>query len=98
MKMGGVGVISVFANAFPAQLANFVRLIENGNYEEARRRDESYSEIYRLLFVDGNPAGAKCALDILGKCNNVLRLPLVPVNDKVAEEMKNAIGGLKAKF
>ena len=98
MKMGGVGVISVFANAFPTELATLVRLIEEKNYEEARRLDNAYSEIYRLLFVDGNPAGAKCALDVLGKCQNVLRLPLVPVNAKVAGEMKNAIEELKAKL
>ena len=59
---------------------------------------DSYSEIFKLLFVDGNPAGAKCALDVLGKCQNVLRLPLVPVNAKVAGEMKNAIEELKAKL
>ena len=94
MKMGGVGVISVFANAFPSELSVLVKAIQEGKNEEARRLDESYRNIYRLLFVDGNPAGAKLALNIMGKCENVLRLPLVPASAAVAQEMKEAIASL----
>ncbi len=94
MKMGGVGVISVFANAFPTQLLMLVRAINEGNLEEARRLDKAYSEIYRLLFVEGNPAGAKAALKILNKCENVLRLPLVPVSSAVERELEKAISEL----
>ena len=96
MKMGGVGVISVFANAFPVQLAELIKMIEAGDYENARKLDESFRDIYSLLFVDGNPAGAKLALNILGKCENVLRLPLVPASSKVEEDMRNAIALLNA--
>lgn len=96
MKMGGVGVISVFANAFPVQLAELIKMIQAGDYENARNLDESFRDIYSLLFVDGNPAGAKLALNILGKCENVLRLPLVPASSKVEEDMRNAIASLNA--
>ena len=96
MKMGGVGVISVFANAFPVQLAELIKMIRAGDYENARKLDESFRDIYSLLFVDGNPAGAKLALNILGKCENVLRLPLVPASSKVEEDMRNAIASLNA--
>lgn len=95
MKMGGVGVISVFSNAFPAELIKLVRAMESGNTEEAHRLNSKYQELYRLLFVDGNPAGAKLALNILGKCENVLRLPLVPAGTSVAEEMAVAIKALQ---
>lgn len=94
MKMGGVGVISVFANAFPAELIKMVRAIESNNLEEARNLNNNYQELYRLLFVDGNPAGAKLALNIMGRCENVLRLPLVPATTAVAAEMAKAIEGL----
>lgn len=57
MKMGGVGVISVFSNAFPVELIKLVRAMQAGNTEEARRLNCKYQELYRLLFVDGNPAG-----------------------------------------
>ena len=94
MKMGGVGVISVFSNAFPVELIKLVRAMQAGNTEEARRLNCKYQELYRLLFVDGNPAGAKLALNILGKCENVLRLPLVPASSAVAEEMARAMEAL----
>lgn len=95
MKMGGVGVISVFSNAFPKELLALVRAMEAGDVEEACRLNEKYSELYRLLFVDGNPAGAKLALNILGKCENVLRLPLVPATPEVAISMAKAIEALR---
>ncbi len=95
MKMGGVGVISVFSNAFPLQLVELVRAMERGNVEKARLLNDKYAEIFRLLFVDGNPAGAKIALNIMGKCENALRLPLVPVSSSVAAEMAQAIKALQ---
>ncbi len=95
MKMGGVGVISVFSNAFPSQLVELVRAMEKGDVEKARLLNDKYTEIFRLLFVDGNPAGAKIALNIMGKCENVLRLPLVPVSSSVAAEMAQAIKALQ---
>lgn len=95
MKMGGVGVISVFSNAFPSQLVELVRAMERGNVEKARLLNDRYAEIFRLLFVDGNPAGAKIALNIMGKCENALRLPLVPVSSSVAAEMAQAIKALQ---
>lgn len=95
MKLGGEGVISVFANAFPAQLKKLVDFAAIGKYDEARRLNNKYSELYRLLFVDGNPAGAKAALSILGKCHNVLRLPLVPANEGVMAEMAKAIEAME---
>lgn len=95
MKMGGVGVISVFSNAFPSQLVELVRAMEKGDVEKARLLNDKYAEIFRLLFVDGNPAGAKIALNIMGKCENVLRLPLVPVSSSIAAEMAQAIKALQ---
>lgn len=95
MKMGGVGVISVFSNAFPSQLVELVRAMEKGDVEKARLLNDKYTEIFRLLFVDGNPAGAKIALNIMGKCENALRLPLVPVSSSVAAEMAQAIKALQ---
>lgn len=91
MKMGGVGVISVFSNAFPAELVRLVRAMQAGETDNARLLNDKYNKIFQLLFIDGNPAGAKVALNIMGKCENVLRLPLVPVSPQVAAEMAKAI-------
>ena len=94
MKMGGTGVISVFSNAFPAQLKQLVEAAAQGDFAEARALNDKYSKIFQLLFIDGNPAGAKAALNIMGKCENVLRLPLVPVSETVACEMAAEIAAL----
>ncbi len=94
MKMGGTGVISVFSNAFPAQLKQLVEAAAQGDFAKARALNDKYSKIFQLLFVDGNPAGAKAALNIMGKCENVLRLPLVPVSENVACEMAAEIAAL----
>ncbi len=91
MKMGGVGVISVFSNAFPVELVRLVRAMQAGETDNARLLNDKYNKIFQLLFIDGNPAGAKVALNIMGKCENVLRLPLVPVSPQVAAEMAKAI-------
>lgn len=95
MKAGGVGVISVFGNVYPKQCVELVRLLQQGKYEEAKEANERYTEIFKLLFVDGNPAGAKAQLSNLGLVKNVLRLPLIPANQEVTEALKVACKDLK---
>lgn len=78
MTLGAVGVISVIGNAFPKEFGKMVRLCLQGNFEEALPIHFRFTELFNLLFVDGNPAGVKCTLNALGLIENELRLPLVP--------------------
>ena len=78
MAMGAVGVISVVGNAYPREFGRMVRLCLEGRDQEAVIIHERFTELFSLLFVDGNPAGVKCALHSLGLIENELRLPLVP--------------------
>ena len=55
-----------------------VRLALNGDYDSARTIHHRFTELFSLLFVDGNPAGVKAMLNSMGMIENVLRLPLVP--------------------
>ncbi|MCK4662258.1 MAG: 4-hydroxy-tetrahydrodipicolinate synthase [Bacteroidales bacterium] len=80
ISLGGNGVISVTANAFPSQFSNMVNLALNGNYSEARKIHYQLIEIINTLFVDGNPSGIKAALNILDIIPNNLRLPLTTVS------------------
>jgi 4-hydroxy-tetrahydrodipicolinate synthase len=96
MKAGGVGVISVFGNVYPKEFVAFVRLMQQGRYNDAKVLNESYSEVYKLLFADGNPAGAKAQLSNMGYIKNVLRLPLVPANEEVREALREAGEKLQA--
>ncbi len=69
MKIGGHGVISVMANAFPAEMARVVA----GEADAWEKLDR----ICPLLFVEGNPTGIKCVLSVQGICGDGVRLPLV---------------------
>ena len=89
MAMGGAGVISVAANAFPAQISSMVRLASSGDFEHARKIHFALMDFYAALFCEGNPVGVKAVMEILGICGNVLRLPLVPVSKQTYERLKS---------
>lgn len=88
LSIGAEGVISVVANAFPKQFSNMVTFGLDGNYEKASKAHYKIIDIINSLFEDGNPAGVKAALDILGLCKNNLRLPLVKVNKRIYNSLK----------
>jgi len=92
--LGSVGVISVIANAFPKQFSDMVRACHANDYPTARKLFYSVRNIIDLLFADGNPAGVKAALNILGLCEETVRLPLVTANRKVYEDLKTEIAKL----
>lgn len=84
---GAAGVISVIGNALPRQFSRMIRLEFKGEYEAARKIHHNFTELYKLLFVDGNPAGVKALLNDMGLIENVLRLPLVPTTIQTKEKM-----------
>lgn len=86
IEMGGVGVISVFANAYPKEMAWLVDRSLNGEARLAREKmDNDYDNMFNLMFVEGNPAGVKSLLSQKGMISNVLRLPLTPVSEATAK-------------
>ena len=84
---GAAGVISVIGNALPKQFSRMIRLEFKGEYEPARKIHHRFTELYKLLFVDGNPAGVKALLNDMGMIENVLRLPLAPTTIATKEKM-----------
>lgn len=88
---GGVGVISVLANAYPAQMTEIVSNSLKNNFKSAREVHLKFLEIIELLFADGNPAGVKAMLSEMKICQNTLRLPLVPVGKPVMERIQKAM-------
>ena len=89
---GAVGVISVIGNALPKEFSRMLRLEQNGEFEPARKIHHMFTDLFNLLFVDGNPAGVKAMLHEMGMIENVLRLPLVPTRlttmQKISECLK----------
>lgn len=84
---GAAGVISVIGNALPKEFSRMIRLEFNGEYEPARKIHHKFTELYSLLFIDGNPAGCKALLNDMGMIENVLRLPLVPTTITTKQKM-----------
>lgn len=92
---GAVGVISVIGNALPKEFSWMIRLEFNGEYEPARKIHHQFAELYKLLFVDGNPAGCKALLNDMGMIDNVLRLPLVPTRIETKQKMNEILKGMR---
>ncbi len=88
---GGAGVISVLANAFPAQCSELVNHSLKNNFKSARDMQFKLMEIIELLFIEGNPSGVKAMMSSMGICQNNLRLPLVPVSRNVYARIQKAI-------
>lgn len=91
MSAGGVGVISVFGNAFPREMTQLVAAVQEGRIDDARLMNENLKELFRLIFVDGNPSGVKALMNIQGRLENVLRLPLVSAREETCRLLKQAI-------
>ena len=84
---GAAGVISVIGNALPKEFSRMIRYEFRGEYEPARKIHHRFTELYSLLFVDGNPAGVKALLHDMGFIENELRLPLVPTRITTMQKM-----------
>ena len=91
ITLGAVGVISVIGNAFPREFSRMVRLALNGDYASALTIHHRFTELFSLLFVDGNPAGVKCLLHAMGYIQNQLRLPLVPTRITTYEKIRDVL-------
>ena len=97
ITLGAIGVISVIGNAFPREFSRMVRLALAGDYESARTIHHRFTEFFSLLFIDGNPAGVKSMLRMMGFVENRLRLPLVPTRIVTYEKIRHVLHELSIK-
>ena len=97
ITLGAVGIISVIGNAFPREFSRMVRLALQGDYSNALTIHHKFAELFKLLFVDGNPAGVKAMLNAMGMIENKLRLPLVPTRITTFEAMRKILDELNIK-
>ena len=87
MALGATGVISVAANAYTKPFSRMMHAMKESHIDEALSLHYAMLRMNQLIFADGNPAGIKCLMSHMGLCENVLRLPLVTVNDKVEADI-----------
>lgn len=78
MSIGGRGLISVAANALPAEMSRLVEAAERGDYATARRIHQTLVPMMLGNFIESNPGPVKFAMAAMGLCEEVYRLPMVP--------------------
>jgi len=88
---GGVGVISVVANAFPKDYSEMVRLSLKNKFTEAQKLHYGLIDITDQLFADGNPGGIKHVLSLMKKCDPYVRLPLCEPNAQVKQALDKLV-------
>src|SRR6478672_3940417 len=91
MADGGDGVVSVTSNAAPRLVSELTNLCAAGNFAGARAINHRLAELTVAAFVESNPIPVKAALAMMGKMQNVLRLPLVPLADKFEPTVRAAL-------
>lgn len=90
---GGDGVISVVGQGFPEEFSNMIRLGLSGKTKKAFEILYTLLPAIDLAFMEGNPSGIKNILKVKGICEDNLRLPLIPVSEKLAKEIKLLVKG-----
>ena len=88
IALGANGLISVLGNALPMQVSELVRKSLEHNFTEAQKIQYSILDVMNAMFEDGNPAGIKAALQIKGLIKANLRLPMVPVEEKLYQKIE----------
>ena len=91
MAVGASGVISVTANVLPFAVSEVTRFVRENAWDRARAAHLALLEIHGLMFVEPNPAPAKAALAAMGKMNDSVRLPLVPVSEGLRRQINDAL-------
>jgi 4-hydroxy-tetrahydrodipicolinate synthase len=93
--LGGRGVISVASNEIPAEMSALARAALEGDWDKARSLQRKYLPLMEMNFWESSPGPAKCALSLMKKCGETLRLPLAPVRDETRKRIEKLLSGLK---
>jgi 4-hydroxy-tetrahydrodipicolinate synthase len=95
IALGGRGLISVVSNEIPRDMSALVRAALQGNWTEARKLQSRYLALMEMNFWESSPAPAKCALSLMKKCGETLRLPLAPVREDTRKRIEKLLSRFK---
>lgn len=95
MAIGATGVISVSANAIPAQVKALVAAADAGDHATARRLHLELLDFHNAMFIEANPVPVKTTLALMGKLQLRMRLPLVEMQPASLEKLKGILQGYK---
>jgi len=94
IAVGGKGAISVASNVVPGRVSEMITDANNGNYEKAREQHFRLWGLFKVLFIETNPIPVKTALEIMGKIDGNLRLPLSDMEEKNRQALERVLAGL----
>jgi 4-hydroxy-tetrahydrodipicolinate synthase len=94
ISLGGVGLVSVASNVIPAQMAQMVRAALAGDWTTARAINCKYLKLMQAHFCEPSPAPVKAVLALMGRTEENLRLPMVPVSTATRQKLQLLLGEL----
>ncbi|HVG26673.1 MAG TPA: 4-hydroxy-tetrahydrodipicolinate synthase [Acidobacteriaceae bacterium] len=94
LAVGGIGLISVASNAIPQQMAQMISSALSDNWISARRINRHYFGLMQANFSEASPAPIKAVMALLGRGNEELRLPMVPVTVATRRRLERILGEL----
>ena len=92
--LGGAGVISVVSNEIPREMAELTRAALDNNWTEARRLHRKFIPLMRVNFIESNPIPVKAALAMMGRIEEVYRLPLCPMKKETRRCLETVLKDL----
>jgi 4-hydroxy-tetrahydrodipicolinate synthase len=95
LALGGAGLVSVASNAIPAQMAKMVGAALAGDWPTARAINCKYAALMRAHFSEPSPAPVKAVLALMGRLEERLRLPIVPVTAATRQKLEAMLGELE---
>lgn len=93
LAVGADGLISVMANAMPSAVKNLVQSGLDGNFQLAKKQHYRLLNLIEALFEEGNPAGVKMLMKILGICGSDCRLPLIQASPTLQQKLERLVAG-----
>jgi 4-hydroxy-tetrahydrodipicolinate synthase len=94
LALGGAGLVSVASNVIPGQMARMVRAALENDWLEARRINRQYFKLMQAHFWEASPAPVKAVLAMLGRGEDILRLPMVSASEATRRKLERMIGEL----
>lgn len=95
ISIGGVGVMSVIANAFPAQFTQMIHAALQGDYKTAQKSLAAFLTIDPYLYEEGNPVGVKKILALKGLIQAQVRMPLAEASENLGQKLNEIINQVK---
>jgi 4-hydroxy-tetrahydrodipicolinate synthase len=95
IALGGKGLISVVSNEIPKEASALVNAALDGDWDEARTLQRKWLSLMEMNFWEASPGPVKCALNMMKKCDETLRLPLAPVRDDTRRRIETMLSEYK---